>query len=422
VLDLYFRQCSIAVTCRDLGVMAATLANMGRNPLTGQRAIRGEYVESVLSVMGSCGMYDYAGEWIYRVGMPAKSGVAGGIIAVLPGQLGIGVFSPLLDDHGNSVRGIEVCNKLSLQFNLHVFNVLQSVRSVIRLKYDGSQVASNRQRGRESVEALRALAPSIHVYELQGELVFATAEAVVRDLVANAAGMRYVIVDLKRILSVDQSAGLLLSAVIDVLAASGTTLVFTNASAHRGLRRLVRSRSPEGGADRWMEFEDNNAALAWCEDRLLGGGGEPPEVPFLAVDVLEGVTEEEKRILLEATSECSYEPGEDIVRIGEKADSVFFLTAGRVAVELPLANGGSRQLVSYHPGVVFGEMAFLDGAERSAMVRAETRAVCRELARDAFDAIGARHPALQVKLLHNLLRVLTANLRKANREISILGQ
>jgi glutaminase len=64
VLDLYFRQCSIAVTCRDLGVMAATLANMGRNPLTGQRAVRGEYVESILSVMGSCGMYDYAGEWI----------------------------------------------------------------------------------------------------------------------------------------------------------------------------------------------------------------------------------------------------------------------------------------------------------------------------------------------------------------------
>ncbi len=422
VLDLYFRQCSIAVTCRDLGVMAATLANMGRNPLTGQRAVRGEYVESILSVMGSCGMYDYAGEWIYRVGMPAKSGVAGGIIAVLPGQLGIGVFSPLLDDHGNSVRGIEVCNKLSLQFNLHVFNVLQSVRSVIRLKYDGSQVASNRQRGRESAELLRSQARQIHVYELQGELVFATAEAVVRDLVANAGSMRYVIIDLKRVLSVDQSACLLFSAVIDALSASGATLVFAHAEAHRGLRRLVRSRSPEGGGDRWMEFEDNNSALAWCEDRLLGRDDDPGEVPFVAVDVLDGVTDEEKQMLLDATSERTYAAGDTIVRIGEKADSVFFLTAGRVSVELPLANGSSKQLVSYHPGIVFGEMAFLDGAERSAMVRAETRTVCRELTRDAFDEIGARQPALQVKLLHNLLRVLSANLRKANREISILGQ
>lgn len=73
VVDLYFKQCSISVTCRDLGVMAATLANLGVNPLTRKQAIRGEYVESVLSVMASCGMYDYAGEWLYRIGMPAKS-------------------------------------------------------------------------------------------------------------------------------------------------------------------------------------------------------------------------------------------------------------------------------------------------------------------------------------------------------------
>src|SRR6185369_17263525 len=82
VVDLYFKQCSVSVTCRTLAIMAATLANSGVNPVTSRPAIRGEYVESILSVMGSCGMYDYAGEWLYRVGMPAKSGVAGGLIAV----------------------------------------------------------------------------------------------------------------------------------------------------------------------------------------------------------------------------------------------------------------------------------------------------------------------------------------------------
>src|SRR5688572_15312844 len=133
VVELYFQQCSVSVTCRDLGIMAATLANRGVNPITGKQAIRGEYVESVLSVMGSCGMYDYAGEWIYKIGMPAKSGVAGGIIAVLPGQLGIGVFSPLLDAHGNSVRGIRVCDELSRGLDLHLFNLPNSGRSVIRL-------------------------------------------------------------------------------------------------------------------------------------------------------------------------------------------------------------------------------------------------------------------------------------------------
>jgi len=85
-LDLYFRQCSITVTCRDLAVMAATLANRGLNPVTDERALDAQFVDSVLSVMGSCGMYNYAGEWIYRVGIPAKSGVSGGVLACLPGE------------------------------------------------------------------------------------------------------------------------------------------------------------------------------------------------------------------------------------------------------------------------------------------------------------------------------------------------
>ncbi len=120
-LDLYFKQCSILVTCRDLGIMAATLANNGVNPLTRERAVTPDYLRDILSVMYTCGLYDYAGEWAYHVGLPAKSGVSGGIIAVAPGQCGIAVFSPLLDARGNSVRGIKVCEALSSQFGLHMF-------------------------------------------------------------------------------------------------------------------------------------------------------------------------------------------------------------------------------------------------------------------------------------------------------------
>src|SRR5260221_10664583 len=146
VVELYFQQCSISVNCRDLAIMAATLANRGTNPLTGKQAIRREYVENVLSVMGSCGMYDYAGEWIYKIGMPAKSGVAGGLIAVLPGQLGIGVFSPPLDLRGNSVRGIRVCDELSRHFDLHLFNRASVGASTIRLKFTGAEFNSSRVR------------------------------------------------------------------------------------------------------------------------------------------------------------------------------------------------------------------------------------------------------------------------------------
>jgi len=121
-LDLYFKQCSILVTCRDLAMMAATLANGGVHPLTKERAVPAEYVRDILSLMYTCGMYDFAGEWAYRIGLPAKSGVGGGIIAVVPGQAGIAVFSPPLDARGNSVRGIRVCEELSQRFGLHIFD------------------------------------------------------------------------------------------------------------------------------------------------------------------------------------------------------------------------------------------------------------------------------------------------------------
>ena len=123
-LDLYFQQCSILVTCRDLAMMAATLANMGCHPLTGKSALNVASVKDVLSVMFTCGMYDYSGQWAYRVGVPAKSGVAGGVVAVVNRQLGIGTYSPRLDRFGNSVRGIEVCAGLASQLGLHVFDCL----------------------------------------------------------------------------------------------------------------------------------------------------------------------------------------------------------------------------------------------------------------------------------------------------------
>jgi glutaminase len=122
-LELYFQQCSILVNAHDLAMMGATLANAGVNPATGVRAIEQPHVKDVLSVMFSCGMYDYAGEWGYRVGLPAKSGVGGGICAVVPGVAGIGIFSPPLDARGNSVRGIKVCEELSSRFGLHAFEL-----------------------------------------------------------------------------------------------------------------------------------------------------------------------------------------------------------------------------------------------------------------------------------------------------------
>lgn len=121
-LDLYFQQCAVMVNCQDLAVMAATLANKGMNPITKEQAVDKRYIKDILSVMYTCGMYNFAGEWAYKIGIPAKSGICGGIIAVVPNKMGIGVFSPLLDVRGNSVRGVKVCEELSQRLGLHLFD------------------------------------------------------------------------------------------------------------------------------------------------------------------------------------------------------------------------------------------------------------------------------------------------------------
>jgi glutaminase len=120
-LHQYFSQCSLLVNCQDLAMMAVTLANMGFNPVTGKHVFDFQYVKDVLTVMFTCGLYDHAGEWAYRVGLPAKSGVGGGILAVVNRQLGIAVYSPKLDAKGNSVRGILACRDLASELGLHAF-------------------------------------------------------------------------------------------------------------------------------------------------------------------------------------------------------------------------------------------------------------------------------------------------------------
>jgi glutaminase len=120
-VDLYTRQCSIGVTAKDLAMMAATLANGGRNPVTGVQAIDPRKVPPVLAVMATAGLYDDSGKWLYLTGLPAKSGVGGGLIAVVPGKFGIAVVSPPLDEAGNSVKAQKVIADIAAQLGANPY-------------------------------------------------------------------------------------------------------------------------------------------------------------------------------------------------------------------------------------------------------------------------------------------------------------
>jgi len=130
ILDLYFQHSNILVSSRDLAMIGATLANGGINPVTGQQAIAADYVQDVMSVLLTCGMGKESGEWTYRVGMPAQCSPQGGVLTMVPQKLGIGIFSPLIDDSGKSVRGVRVCEALSKEKRLHLFDIYEKNKSM----------------------------------------------------------------------------------------------------------------------------------------------------------------------------------------------------------------------------------------------------------------------------------------------------
>lgn len=423
VVELYFQQCSISVTCRDLGIMAATLANRGTNPVTSKQAIRGEYVESVLSVMGSCGMYDYAGEWIYNVGMPAKSGVAGGVIAVLPGQLGIGVFSPRLDAHGNSVRGIRVCEDLARHLDLHVFNRPSLGESIIRVQFSAADMNSSRVRTSEESRVLRDCGSQVRVYQLQGNLAFATTEALVRDVIEHFNGSNYLLLDLKRVLTLNESACRLLYQLLCKLSASGKAMVFAHAAHLPLLRRYMKVKLESRYGELYRVFDDHDLALEWCENQLLAASL-PAErlertAPVSEYALFNGLTEEELSLLLPLLVRRSYRRGEVIVHAGEEARELFFLAHGHVSVVVTLVTGVRRRLAAFSAGMVFGEMAIIDRARRSATILADTDVDCDLLKLEDFEQLGTSHPAIKIKLLENLSLGFCRNLRKVNRDISV---
>jgi len=423
VLENYFRQCSLLVTCRDLAFMAATLANGGVHPRSGKRAVPGEDVQSVLAIMATCGMYDYAGSWLYDIGLPAKSGVSGGLVAVMPGRFGLAVYSPRLDAKGNSVRGITVCREISREFGLHVFGASASPSLVVASVYSALDVPSRRVRSPAMAPHLRALASRVRCYGLQGDVAFDGAEFVVRSLMQAAPECDSVILDMHRVSLLTDSAARLMHDVRRQFIAHGKALVFSRIRRRPAVEDTLRRTLPEGDHG-YLSFEDNDLALEWCEDRLLQSAPEasPPQGTLAAFALLAGMGE---RALTEVQSRmrpAEYPAGATIVSAGEqKDDRLFFIRDGEVSVVLTLADGSHQRLATLSSGMSFGEMVMLGAAARSATVHADTAVRCWTLTARALDELSVEHPQIKIALLRNLSLDLAQKLRHANQLIGVLA-
>ncbi|UHD16585.1 glutaminase A [Thiocapsa bogorovii] len=405
VVDLYFRQCSILVTARDLAMIGACLANNGVNPVTGVVALQSRYVEKVLSVMSTCGMYDFSGGWIFNVGMPAKSGVGGGITAVLPGQFGLGVFSPRLDAKGNSVRGIEACKRLSKDFSLHLFHVARSTSAtVMRQVYDCTKRTSRRGRSAAELAVLAAQGHRIRIYELQGELLFGSAESVGAEILSELERVDYLVLDLKRVIGTDQASILVLSELCMRVADEGKRLFFTDSKNLYRFRKHLQGNAYRGQEPGPLHFEDTDHAVEWCENQLIAEAdttGADISVADLSHQYLcTAMTGEEIEALRQAGREREFKGGSLIFNAGDCAESMFFILSGEVEVWIDTGAGHPLshhlRLASLGPGMVFGEVALVNQKRRTANVSAVMDTRCLEL---RFDAITE---TLRVKMLMSM--------------------
>ncbi len=417
ILETYFQQCAISVTCRDLALMAATLANQGRNPQTLEQAIAPEYVDNILSVMATCGMYDFSGEWIYRVGLPAKSGVGGGIMAVLPGQLGIGIFSPPLDSQGNSARGIRACADLSRDLSLHLFGNQGTPPSPIRLSYDGGQVSSRRRRPVHVQAALRGSGHRIRLFELQGELHFSNIEPVMHEALKQAPYCQYLILNCRNVGAIDAVARRLLGELNETLSGIGVQLHLCHVD------RLVHA----GGKlplDARQIHHDDDAALEHCENDLLARQlgptwNEVPAVSLAETHLLNGLETDDLAWLEREMPKRVAQAGDYLMRAGEAGNCLYLMLSGTVEVRLPDPEGDvGKRIGVFVASMSFGEMALIDGSPRSADVVALTEAGYAEIDRNLFTRLDSERPQLKIRLLERLARQISENLRRTNSEVA----
>jgi glutaminase len=387
VLEDYFRACSVMVNTRDLALMAATLANGGTQPATGVQVMGKEAVQRTLSVMTTCGMYDDAGAWISAVGLPAKSGVGGGLIAVLPGQLGLAIYSPALDAHGSSVRGVAASERISADMGLHFVRAARLGRSTIRENYDITEAPSYTRYSDAANRLLAEYGERAHVVELAGDLLFAGTESMVREVSGLAPSVELVILDLRRVDEIDRIAVQMIHQLGRELEAEGRTLALVQEKTFEPLASL-------------RGFPSRNDAVEWAETMLLQRHGSEDLVPsevavrdFAALDPLDSADIDLLESLME---ESRIEDGRIIRRPGQEFGGVYFILSGKV-VTSTLQNGKPVRHARLSAGMTFGEIALGGEGEQTTRVTAVGRLHLKVLSAASIARLEADDPGTALR-------------------------
>ncbi len=395
-LDQYIRQCAIMVDTRDLAVMAATFANGGKQPRTGDQLLEPAQVERVLSVMATCGMYDSAGDWLSAVGMPAKSGISGGIVAVLPGQVGVAVYSPRLDSHGNSVRGIRTCERMSRDMDMHLMHVGRTSNTALRNRYPLTQMASRRRRPEPDQQVLDEQGERATVYEVHGDLLFAEAEHVIRTIVDDEP--EFAIIDVRRVDDVAEVAGVALRGMRSRLHDAGGKAILVDPEG---------VLSDDEDDEVWLGFDDLDSAVAWCEDELLKQYGDEPTDEETLVNehpLLRDLSPDARAVIEEELEELTFEEGTVALRKGTHFAGIHIITSGTAVATVTGLDGKEVPLVTMTPGTSYGELALGTGGVQEDTVRAATDLTVLRLSSTSIDRIAKNNPPVALEIWRAMAR------------------
>jgi glutaminase len=285
-------------------------------------------------------------------------------------------------------------------------------------------MTSTRVRTPEESQALHQFGSSIKVYQLQGNLTFATIEALVRNVVESCTSIDYLLLDLKRVLTLNESACRLLYQLLTKLSGLGKSVLFAHADHLPLLRRYMKVKLDQSYSQHFRVFEDHDRALEWCENQLLdsvlpGRLAERP-VQFAEYELFQSLTEEEIAVIVPRLKRRRFQRTETIVNAGDEAAELFCLARGNVSVTVSLGSSATKRLGTFSAGMTFGEIAMIDHAPRSANIVADTDGECDLLSLEDFESLAKSNPSIKIKLLENLCLGFCRMLRKANRDIGVV--